>query len=210
MRPNLRLLLFAAVLTLARPAGAAIITFEDLAQPPGSNTIGGDRISTGFLFDINTNHSHLVNDAFSSFNGTTWLGLDDTDGDHTLLMSRVGGGTFSLQAADFSEFFTDDNGHARLIDVTGNFAGGGTIFLVIALDLVADGPGPLNDFQTQLFGPAWTNLVSVQFIAHGGANDWWAIDNIVTQVPEPGLLMLVGAGLGLAAVRRRREYGPAE
>jgi hypothetical protein len=92
--------------------------------------------------------------------------------------------------------------------VTGNLFGGGTVSRSITLDQIADGGGAANDFQTELFNAAWTNLLNVDFVASGGANDWWALDNInvnqTAAVPEPATFLLLGSGLAVAAYRRRQ------
>jgi hypothetical protein len=210
MRQYASALVLGAALVAPVPAFALTISFEDLAQAPGSNAIGGDLVSFGYLFDSLTGHSHLVNDNFNSFNGTTWAGFDNTFGVETITMSAVSGATFSLAAADFSEFFVD-GGEAQTVAVTGNFFGGGSIFQLITLDGVADGAGAANDFQTELFGAAWTNLVNVTFDATGTGNEWWALDNVVVDeiaaVPEPSTWLMLGSGLALVYARRRARRG---
>lgn len=197
----LTLLLFAVT-----PAHAVLIDFEDIAVGSGGDSAGngasGDRISNGFLFDSSTNHNHLGNDVFLSFNGTTWLGFDDngfTPGNNVVTMTQIGGSTFNLGTIEFTEFFNLNS--TDLITVMGS---GGQI-KVIDLDNIADGAGAGNDFQTETFN--WTNLTSVTFDAQTVSGDnWWAFDNINTSIPEPATLSLIGLGLmGLIGSRARRR-----
>lgn len=191
----------AAALLMLGPLGvsAAPVDFEDIAVPSGTQQIGGDIISGGFLFDSSSDHSHTVNDMFDSHNGTTYIGWDDFRGDNVVTMSMIGGGTFELGSIDFTEFF--DATIADLILVTGS----GGQSKIIDLDNIADGAGGANDFQTEYFN--WTGLTYVTFNAQGTEGDsWWGFDNItLVAVPAPGpaVLLLLGlAGLGFS---RRRQ-----
>lgn len=209
-RHTLAALAFCAALGAGTAAQATLIDFEDVAQAPGSNTIGGDVVSRGFLFDSSTDHSHLVNDNFNSFNGTTWLGWDNLVGRNVVTMSPVGGGSFSVGTLGLTEFFCNGspcdgaaNGTGR-VRFIGNLSAGGTVSLDVDLDLVADGAGAADDFQTVALN--WGGLSSLEmFAVTGGGDMWFAIDNVNTDVvPLPGTLALLGAGvLGLAGIRRR-------
>lgn len=204
----------ATLLALATlPAQAQNINFEDIAVAPGVNNIGGDRTSTGYLFDSSTNHTHLANNTFGAANNSTYLVSDDFQGANTLSMSKVGGGSFSLQQLDIAEW-VNINETARTVNVTGFLFGGGTLNQTITLNLVFDGTGPLNDFQTEAF-VGWNNLTSVQFQGAGSVTgtDYYALDNIqvgagVAAIPEFGTVASLGGLLGLGAlgvVRSRRK-----
>ncbi len=129
-----------------------------------------------------------MNDAFGLGNGTTYLVTDDYQGIQTMTISPVGGGTFPLQSIDFGEALNTNNRHATFVEVTGNLSGGGVVTKLVTLDLVFDGPGGVNDFQTEVFN--WTNLVNV-VLDGGGPNsyDYYGIDNIV--ISEPTLPVAV-------------------
>ena len=174
---------------------SGVIDFEDIAVPPGSSSMGGDRTSKGYMFDSSTDHTHLVNDSFDSHNGTTWLGPDDFRGDNHISMSAVSGAVFTLLELDIGEFFGTPNGVA--VDVTGNLEGGGTVNRLIRLDDIADGAGPLDDFETIVFDSSWTGLTSVEFDAvSGGGDRWYALDNIAVSENAPPICSLAVADLG--------------
>ncbi len=136
------------------------------------------------MFDSSTNHTHLVNNAFDSHNGTTWLGPDDFRGDNRISMSAVSGTAFGLVELEISEFFGAPNG--VVVSVTGNLEGGGTVNRLIQLDDIADGAGPLDDFETVVFDSSWTDLTSVEFDAVSGSGDrWYALDNITVPHNAP-------------------------
>lgn len=200
-------LLCGLVLSLfASWASAIVIDFEDIAVAAGVNSIGGDRISRGFSFDSSANHTHLSNDTFSGNSGSTFLVTDDFLGANTTTVARVGGGVFSLASVDLGEW-NDGIALASTITVTGNLAGGGSIVTSFTLDGVLSAGGS-NNFETFLFGPGWTGLTSVVFDATAGAGEmYWAMDNLVAGVPEPGALLLVASGLAALGWRRRARPG---
>ena len=194
-------------------ARAVTIDFEDIAVPPGTNSIGGDRVSTGFSLDSLANHSHLWNHSGAgpafmlSDNGTTYFVTDDNIGDNEVRVSPLGGGAFSLLSVDLGE--ASNTGalgeRATTITITGHLFGGGTIVSVFLLDLLHDGDGPGVDFETVLFGAGWGNLVAVTFDGTGGAGNYWALDNMnVEAVPEPGTLGLLALALAGLSLNRRR------
>ncbi len=97
---------------------------------------------------------------------------------------------------------------AQQIDVTGFLAGGGIVSTTLYLDLLADGQGGVDDFQTFVFGSEWTYLESVEFVATGPANIYgtrFAVDNLVLNVvPIPAAVYLFGSALlGLSWMRRK-------
>ena len=200
-------LLLALVLAVSiGNAQASIITFQDvpLADGPAFAT---DVTSGGFFFDTAANHSHITNgDAFAS-NGTQFLGLDAFGGPTTTI-SPVGGGPFAFSSIDVGEWsFGGGTLWARHVLVTGNLVGGGTISRTLDLDGVFDGPGGVSDFQTFAFDASWTNLSSVILQGSGGdPGNYFGVDNVVlSAVPEPGTLTLLGLGAAFL-IRRRQSY----
>lgn len=211
MNANLKRVLTTVVgcLSLGFVAGtsAAIIDFEDIGVATGVNSIGGDRVSGGFVFDSSTDHTHLINDNFLSFNGTTWLRTDGNSGATVLTMSQVGGGTFSLGSLDLTEG-TGTSQIATTVRVTGFLSGGGSIMTDLTMDLIHDGAGGANDFQSFSFGSGWSSLSSVTFEATAGTGDRiFALDNIdaASAVSEPATLGLIGLSFVVLNLRRRRR-----
>lgn len=193
----------------AVPATAQLIDFEDLVVPPGFNT-NQDVISRGYLFDTPLNHSHLYvsgDPNVITANGTNYYATDDFVGTNPLTMRRVDNQPFRLLRADFAEFLQNDRVSAT-VNVTGNLMGGGTVMRTITLDQVRDGAGGVNDFQTEFFDASWQNLTSVLFKGAGSLSgeDYFALDNILTNIPEPSSLLLAGltAIAGLVVSRRAR------
>jgi hypothetical protein len=209
MTRPLQLAAAAALALASATSSAALIGFEDLAVGPGVNSIGGDRVSTGFSFDSSANHTHLSNNSFDGNSGSTFLVVDDFDGANTLTVAQVGGAAFSLISVDLGEW-NPGGGLASQITLTGQVLGGGTVQTILALDGVVS-VGGSNNFQTFALGGGWSNLFSVTFDATAGTGSlYWALDNVLTgdanAVPEPTTLALVGLGmLGLAARRKARQ-----
>src|SRR5689334_20321623 len=91
-------------LLAATPAAAATITFEDVAVPAGSDVLGGDVVSGGFVFDSNGDHLHRINNILAS-NDSTNLGIHEFPGfDNIVTIRPQAGGVFSLNAIDFGEW----------------------------------------------------------------------------------------------------------
>ena len=180
-------------------AQAAVVNWEDIAVGVGVNSIGGDRVSGGFNFDSTANHTHLVHDTsgVDAFNGTTTLQSDDNNGASALIMTVVGGGTFSLNKLDIGEGFAWATQGATVVRVTGVPSAGPALVMDITIDGIFDAGGPGNDFQTILFGAGWTNLVSVSFDGFAGPSiRVFLLDNIeVNAVPLPATPLLLALGL---------------
>jgi len=179
-------------------ASALIVNFEDIPHEPTNGS--GDIISTGFLFDLQTDHYHVLDHTYLSApaNGTTWFAIDDNSGDNPTTMSEINGEVFSLSSIDLAEWFSAPSTD---ILITGNYASGGNTSKNIQLDQVWDGLGGDPDFETFTFDNTWANLSSVIFDSVGdgnGAHQGWAIDNITinTQtVSEPSILWIMLSGL---------------
>jgi hypothetical protein len=186
-------------------AQAAVITFEDLPIDP-SLSAGGDRISGGFFFDSPFDHIHIDGGTNWGANNGTTIMVIDFGGDSDVSFSPVGGATFALIGIDLSRANTFSTTSSTDVEVTGNLAGGGTLFTSFALS--AD-----FTFNTFSFDSSWTNLSSVILNGVGSTccgpdpGNYFAIDNIVVEVgsvPEPAMLSLLGLGAAYGVIRRRR------
>lgn len=208
---NIKTIIGALALAMTSAASmAAVVDFEDIAVGNGGNSIGGDRVSGGFVFDSLANHTHLANNSFRGNSGSTFLVTDGFAGANRTTMSAQGGSLFSISSLQLGEW-NDGIELATQVTATGNLSGGGTIQQAFTLDGVLS-TGGSNNFETFLFGAGWTNLTSVSFEATAGTGSrYWAMDNIVVNaatnnVPEPASMALLGLGLaGLAGLRRRKN-----
>ena len=207
-------LLALGALTLAGSIGsaeAALITFEDIGVPVGTEVVysgANDPISGGFRFDA-ASHSHIANRVWGTDNGGTSMVVDDVLGPDAVTVSPIAGGPFALTSIDLSEahdqaFFT-----ARQVVITGNLWAGGTISQTLFLDNNLVDHVFANYFQTFFFGAAWGSLSSFTLNGAGalaGGGNYYAIDNVGVgaAVPEPGTLSLLGLGSAFLFGRRRR------
>lgn len=203
-------LLVAICLGMASPSAAATIDFDDLGVVTGGAVDGSAFISRGYLFS-SSEHLHVINDHpfATSWNGTAWLGVAQHGPElHQVTLTKQDGGLFDLLSLEISEFFAYPN--QVEVQVIGTGANGTVTRLLKVDDLVvADGPGPLDDFGLVTFDSSWQDLSSVVFVAADGVGGrWYALDNIVTGVPEPSPLMLLSSlgimVLSLAGLQRMR------
>ena len=186
-------------------AHAAVITFEDLPVDP-VGTPGGDRTSSGFLFDTLVDHSHIDDGtSWGTGNGTNIMVIDAFGTANNVTFSPIGGGPFALTKIDLSKANTFSTTSAQSVEVTANLLGGGTVSTTLAL-------ASNFNFTTFMFDSSWTNLSSVSLNGIGATccgqlpGNYYAIDNIVVAaVPEPGTLSLFGLGTAYVISRRRRS-----
>ncbi|NOS82131.1 MAG: PEP-CTERM sorting domain-containing protein [Nitrospira sp.] len=178
------------------PAGVAVASGGFLFTPGPMN-------GSGF------NDLHISNQfSGDSFNGTT-VGITHDD----LIMTKVGGGTFSLQSFDFAGFPL--NKEVPFL-VTGILGDSTIITQTFTPNGKVDGNAMpvVDDFQTFYLDNNWTNLKSVTWIHTGSGTDrgLFAVDNIVVNepktVPEPSTITLLGLGtfflLGQGWLARKR------
>jgi hypothetical protein len=119
---------------------------------------------------------------------------------------------FRLLSFDYGEVI---GGHstfnASTLIVIGNVSGGGTLTRTFQLDSNTDGPGGAADFQAATLDAPFSDtlLASVDFYGSSSAvtSGAFSLDNLVTNVtpvPEPGMLSLIGIGLLVFPIARRK------
>lgn len=203
MRKLALLVTLPAALFAAGVAQAATVDFEDLGVAPGTQlnpASGVSQDSRGYTFTPGPNDTSGLNDLHFhnqdgiGDNGTTNLGTHDD-----VVMTKVGGGTFSLSAFDFAGFISETS-----VDLVGILSGGGSL----NVSFVADGvPSTYQTFN--LVG--WNNLLSVTWTKPTDGANGFFLDNIVTTsrggVPEPGswIMMLAGFFIVGSALHARRN-----
>jgi hypothetical protein len=190
-------------------------------ESPQNLVAGGSGVTeAGFVFSA-PRASQFVNGGGLSFRNPS-SGLLNANGVNTVpydasyyavpftssepVLQRTDGSPFQLRSMDlaaYSATFSDIN----TVDVTGYYAGGGTI----TTELIFNGAvtGQVSDFHTFAFDGQWSNLGHVVLFdsVPWASGVGFSIDNIVvsTDVPEPGTLPLVGlAVLGLVLRLRYR------
>jgi len=196
-----RLLLAAtAAVCLFGVSHAAVIDFEDLGVAVGTQLNPALNVSQntgGFTMSSPGADLHFHNQDGFGDNGTTNMGA------HGLVTATpVGGGTFSLTSFDFDYFIAD----LGSITITGDKSVGIDVVQVFVTDGFAAPLGGVASYETFLLA-GFTDLIGVTF-ASGAANvietNGFFIDNIVFSTPEPATIGLLGFGLALVGVLRRR------
>lgn len=181
---------------------AAPILAEFEGQPPETSFAVPEYIEGGFYFRdpggvpvATPYHVGRTGGRIPFFpeNGSAYLQFLSGD---SLVIGRLDARPFqllSLELAEYSTVFPVP----RNIQVIGVRADGSQAAIVLTLDGIIDGTGPLRDFETFSFGTSFSNLVEVRI-----PTDLFSIDNIlldVTPVPEPGNALLVALGMSLLA-----------
>ena len=199
-----------ALAVFSTPAWATVIDFEGL--PAATNPIVSPTLSVDG-FDFTSNHFHLVGDTtLCMFGGCVspvqYLAEEAGSLGQPITMTRSGGGTFTFDGFQADQNYVDSVAaaaggfpNASVFDVLVTFGGGGSTFLHFGGD---------NAPSFQTFGVGLSDVVSVVFSGSSvtGGPGGIAIDNIQVEgaaVPEPGTLLLLGAGLTALGRRRLRS-----
>jgi len=189
----------------------------------------GALVSRGFVFDPGAvdwspdaqswiGHHHIVDPTqagWTANNGTQYFAFDYFLDQSRLNIYGASGQVFGIHQFDLAETFANTcntNLPPVLVDFNcgvtflGRLANGGTVSRHIVLDGVADGDGPLSDFETFVFDQQWNSLTAFSIVSnHQYLNP--GLDNVVLQtIPEPSMPALLGVGLAGLAFARRRSH----
>lgn len=196
--------LFICLLFTNVAVNAAVIDFEDLGVVSGGqyNSLDHEVITSGGYDFVNGPSStfpdlHFPNDNPRTFESSTEL-LSHGD----VIMSRSGGGSFSLDSFDFGAIF----GEVATFSVVANLLGGGSATEIFYLD----GDSTTSEFFT--LNASFNNIVSAEWLMVGGVGGLFNLDNIsvsnesVSAVPVPAaLFMFAPALLGFFGLRRKAK-----
>lgn len=202
MKSVSRMLAAALITVAAGAAHASLVTFE--GHPDDFAAV---QTSEGFTFSFSASGWGILTDGFAdvgtpyTHNGTTRLMA--AGGDHSVTMSRTGGGVFSLQGLDAAVFFPGFSGQIELL---GHISGGGTVSTTLdVLDVFASYGGAAFNAFSSLNDIVFTEVGgSPDFRGSGGLSlDNLRVDEAGTTVPEPGALLLSCLALGMLGLVRR-------
>lgn len=201
---KLALRLACALLALsAAPAGAAVITFENLAHNSEVSTIGYIHEEAGFRLTNSLAYqgTYLVWGRHSGYNAHTGgATLSHNYGGATSKLTAIDGSLFTFNSIDLADVYN----HGSTGNVEFRFAD--ALNEIRTQTVTLDTVRGLETFTLNLANIRW-----VEFTPLTTNGRWLQMDNIVVNatdsapVSEPAAVGLLGLGLlGIARLRRRK------
>jgi len=166
-RVIIRLGIAGALCVNALTADAVTITFDEPIVSPNFSHLGGSFLTQDFHFQIgpsNTATVHLGGNFCGPpcpSNGTNHLWNQSSGLSFGISISESNDAPFSLLSVDLAESSVGINFEARRIDVTGFQSSGSTVLASLFPDLVNDGVGGKEYFETFDLPDSFTDLISV-------------------------------------------------
>ncbi|MBC8164654.1 MAG: PEP-CTERM sorting domain-containing protein [Bryobacteraceae bacterium] len=202
---RLRVQFLSLLLAIAPSAGAVTLDFEGIggsAFNAGESFIeDGLRVTSTGFFIIGTQNGGCS--PVCGTNGTTTLDIPNNNVS-AIFTPVVPGLTFDLLSLEAGEGIV--NQIVGTVQLTGTLQGGGTVQTILTLDLVNDGPGGINDYQSFSTPATFVNLTRLEITGVNFAN--FGVDNLelgLNAVPEPSSFVLTVSAIAiLGAFRRRR------
>lgn len=176
-------------------ATAATVDFTD-AQPQG----GGAYTEDGLAF----NDIRIVNGNCDALSGKGCGAFNDNE---TSVLTKVGGGTFSLTSFWYQLLGRGSGGGKNFVSNTFTVSSNTGGFLSFVADVVGHNDG--GHYADLSLLALFQNVTSLTFKTNGGGNV--RLDDLAIYAPPPapvplpaaGLMLMAGIG-GLAALRRRK------
>ena len=185
------------LLSLAAPAQAVVVDFEDVGFVPCTDA----PVSSGGFTFSGSDFFHCVTPAGlptpGANNGSSFL----IEGAFFLTVSNDAGVPFTLRRVDLGTSYFNATS-PNLMRVTGVTVNAGTVTQVVEVR---------DSFGTYALD-GFDRLVSLTFSAlllpdPDGGPGYFALDNMVVEVPLPGSVPLVLLGLSALALARRARAG---
>jgi hypothetical protein len=213
------------LLPIASNADLILVDFEDTdegASLPSVTSRGftftGSENPGGFpLMAVRDSPTATTGDPSIADSGSRYLVHSDSGGASdffpSITMTANNSRPFTLLGFQLGEDNTGTR-FAETLQLTGVRANGDIVVTEILLDGFNDGYAGRRDFQIEVLGLFFRNLVSLEFLGlaseadsiAAGPTQAFSIDNLlVVQVPEPSTLALLGLGLaGIGFASRKK------